>query len=628
MIYVIVSGETNRYNIARKIKYMFRKMCRIRAVLSAGLIAAFLLTSISASAQDLVPVSSLTGGSSVFVFRKTTVRRVVAFVKPVRSKAQRLESVVKIKKQYETLAKTAPRTNRAKVVDPDKLGPKGGKDLPPVQASKLFAGVGEYYLTKGDYEQSFDFFRDAIRLDDKNETAKVGYSEALGIKGNDLLANDKAELAKGVFLEAIKYNPKNAAAYFGLGDVYAGLNQQAEAIAAYEKSLASDKDLTEIYVPLGILYYQTGEIAKADDLLSKALPSSGGNAETQFFLGLIRSSQNKNDQALAAFQKATTIDPNYADGYFHTGETLVKLKRFAEAVSAYQKAVTLKPTYFDALVGLGGAYSELANYPEAVTAYKAAAKLKNDNWEVFAGLGEAYRQTGKFEDAEANFNLAALFLTRVKDYNKETLADLYSKTGFSIGQQCDINIQRNVACKWPSAIKALQKAVDITNSPIDYVNLGWAYFRAAHPDAENKNMAAARPNLDLARAALEKAMTGSPAVVDYALQNLAAVEIDLGDGAGAIDTLNKLLVKHPEDNFMRYQLGVAYYKGNDFASAEKWFREALNKDPNYVFALTALGETLISRKNGKEVRKVIDRLRPLDADAASRLELKLKASRL
>jgi tetratricopeptide (TPR) repeat protein len=219
-------------------------------------------------------------------------------------------------------------------------------------------------------------------------------------------------------------------------------------------------------------------------------------------------------------------------------------------------------------------------------------------------------------------------MTRDPNHRKEALAELHSKMGFSIGQQCDIDTAKNIRCRWPSAIKSLQMAADLTNDPIDHVNLGWAYFRFAHPEAEMKNMSAAMPNLILAKAALEKAMTGSPQVVEYALQNLAAVQIDMGDQNGAIATLQKLIEKRPRENYLRYQMGVAYFKNNDFVNSEKAFREALEIDPNYVFALTGLGEALIGRKNGKEVKKVIERLRPIDAGAASRLELKLRIARL
>ena len=595
-----------------------------RSASALFLISAIWLTSVPAKAQDLIAVSSLTGGSSVFVFRsaaRTAIRRVVSITKPARSKVQRIETVAKIKKQYETQTKSVPQANRAQVVDPSKKAPT---TLSAPEASKRFAGIGEYYLAKGDFEQSFDSFRDAIKLDETNETAKVGYSEALALKGNDLLIKDQAATAKGLFLEAIKLNPKNSAAYFGLGEVYGELDQRAEAIASYEKSLENNKKLTEIYIPLGILYYQTGEIAKADDMLSKALVTNADSSETQFFLGLVRASQNKNDEALAAFAKAKALDPTNAEIYHNNGEVLTRLKRPAEAVLDYQKAVSLKPAYFEAWLGLGDAFAALNKFSDALTAYNSASKLKNDSWEALAGLAEAYRQTGKFEDAEAKFNLAALFLLRVKDYNKDTLAELYSKAGVSISQQCDINTAKNILCNWSGAIKAFQKSVDITNNPIDYVNLGAAYFRSGHTDSENKDMASATPKLQAAKAALEKAIAGGPPAADYATQNLASVLIDLGDSKGAIDVLKKVHDLHPEVVYTRYQLGAAYFKEKDLANAAKWFRDAADGDTANVGYLTALAETLLAMKNGKELKKIIERLRPLDPNAAATFEQRMK----
>ena len=608
---------------------MFSKVRSFQILGSIVLIWTFVLTPVSASAQDLVAVNSITGSSSVFVFGggARAVRRTPA-AKPTRSKAQRMDSVTRIKTQYETTAKVNPRREKAKVVDPYNL-PKNIKTLPAAQGSKLFAGVGEYYIEQGDYAKSLDFFRDAVKLDDKNAAAKSGLSEALAINGTDLLVKDKASEAKAVFLEALKYNPNNSAAYFGLGEVYSELDQYAEAISSYEKSLANDKDLTEIYVPLGILYYQSGEIAKADQLLTKALAFSSGSAETQFFLGLVRSSQNRNDEALAAFQKAKSIDPNMAEAYNYTGEILVRLKRPSEAVPEYQKAVNLKANYFDAWLGLGEALYDTGKYTDAIAAYKTAAKLKNDNWEVFAGLADAYRQTDSFNDAAANYNLAALFLTRTKDFDKIAAADLYSKAGYAVGRQCEINLRKFVACNWPTAVQSLEKALELGGRPLDNANLGWAYYNAARVDIDARQPDLAKPKLELARNNLQKALSaGDPKIADGVLQNLGAVQIDLGDFTGAIESLKQIVDKRKDWNFSRYALGTAYYKVNDFENAAKMFRIAVDKEPNNASMLSSLGYAEIKRKNGKEVRKIIDRLKPLNQAAALKLEQEARQAKV
>ncbi|HRI03641.1 MAG TPA: tetratricopeptide repeat protein [Pyrinomonadaceae bacterium] len=614
---------------------MFNRSWMFRAVTAAVLVTVISMSSLSVAAQDLVAVSSLSGSSSVFVFRsgsRGSKPRPVA--KPTRTKTQRLASAVKIKKQYETIAKNTTKVNRAKIIDPNKLGPKGGRDLPPVQASKLFAGVGEYYVDKAEYEQAFEFFREAIRLDPKNVMANTGYSEALALNGNALLVADKGEQAKGYFLEAIKFDPKNAAAYFGLGELYSGTDNQAEAISSYEKSLATDKGLTEIYVPLGILYYQSGEIAKADDLLTKALLTSGDSAETQFFLGLVRAAQNRNDEALAAFQKAKTIDPTYADAYFNTAEVLVRLKRTADAIPEYKQAISLRPNYLDAIAGLGQAYLDLGNYPDAIIQLKAAEKLKSDNWEVLLSLGDAFRMSGEFNNAIPRYTNALLFYTKQPNFSKEIAADLNSKLGFSLGKQCEANTARFVSCErptnlWQGAVTAMEKAVELSGgNAIDQANLGWAYYNYARLDIDANNKAGADAKLVLAKEALQKAVAGNPIVADGALQNLGGVLIDQGDFAGAINALKQVVDTHPDWTFSRYALGTAYFKVNDFDNSAKWFRAVLEREPKYVGALTSLGYAEIKRKNGKEVKRIVDVLKTLSPGDAIKLENAMKAARL
>jgi len=512
--------------------------------------------------------------------------------------------------------------------------------LSPVQAAKLFSGVGEYYIQKGDLENAIDTFNEAMQLDSKNVEARMGYSEALALKGNDLIEEKLPTEAKKLFTEALLYDPKNSAAYFGLGEVYSELDQTAEAIANYEKSLANDKGLTEIYVPLGILYFQTGEIAKADDMLSKAVAAAPDRSETQYFFGLVRASQGKYDEAVTAFQKARTIDPNYAESYGRLGDALVALKRPADAIPEYQKAVALKADYFEAWFGLGGALYDTGNYAESVNAFTSARRLKLDSWETYAGLGDANLKLGEanmklaepdvradhFNQAASNFNQAITFLTRQKEFSRETVADLYSKVGFAVGQQCPLNTAKVIPCQWPAAIRALEKAVEFGGKPIDYTNLGWAYFNASRVDRALKMPAEQQAKLQLAKTNLQKAIDANPPFIDSVLQNMGAVQIDLGEHKAAIDTLKKVVDRQPDSTFSRYALGTAYFYAGEYDNGAAAFRAVIDKDPNYIPAYSSLGSLEVKRKNLKEAAKILDQLKAKDPNAARRLEQEIKLS--
>lgn len=598
-----------------------------RSVIAAVMIAAISLSTVGTFGQDLVPTSSLTGGSSIFVFRKTAVRQTRPPARAERSKTQQLASIAKVKRQYDTIARTAPKRDRETVVDPNKL-PKNYRTLPAAQGSKLFAGVGEYYLDRNETDKAEEFFRDAVSLDESNSRARSGLADTLVRRGNDLLVNDKSSEARAFFAEALKLDPNNAGATYGLGEILVEEGKLDDAIASYERSLKIDKDLTEIFVPLGILYYQTGQIAKADDMLTKAIRVSPDSAETQFFFGLVRAVQGKDSEALAAFDATVKIDPQYADAYFNIGELRSRRSEFDAAIAAYKKALELKPSYFEALVGLAEAYFDKGDDTNAIEEFTKASKLKNDRWQVFAGLAESLRRARRYNEAAMNYILATVFLKRDPASPSDLIAEYYSKAGFSIGMQCEINMQQFRACDWATAVKHLESAVEISKSPYDYANLGWAYYNAARTDLNLNNAAAAKPKLDAAKTALERALAGDPAIADGVNQNLGAVLIDQGDFKGAVDALKKVADRQPTWIFSRYALGTAYFRLNDFDNAAKAFRSALAIDPRHVPSLMSLGFTEIRRKKGDEVRKIIEQLKTLSPSDAQRLDRDMKLARL
>lgn len=573
-----------------------------------------------ANGQDLVPVSDITGGSSVFVFRssaRTAPKRFTARVKTQRTKAQRIETAKKVSKQYVTLAKIDPKRARSTTVDPNKMPAIG--TMKAEQASKLFAGVGEYYIDQNDLDNSVKFFRESVSLDVKNKNAQTGLSEALALKGNEVLVTGKAESAKVFFEESLKNNPNNSAALFGLGEVFAELDKDNEAISNYEKALLINKDLTEIYVPLGILYYQKGDIAKADELLSKALINSAGNSETQYFLGLVRFAQNRSDDALAAFRKATEIDPGYGEAYYYTGETLVRLGKQADAVEEYKKAIAAKPNYLEAMLALGGAYYELEKYTEAIDTYKQVLKVKNDSIEAYVNLGDTYRQMRSYNEAEANYNQAVTFIGRAKDFPKEEAAEVYSKHGYVIGLQCEINTQKALPCKWPTAIRSLEAAVALTQNAVDYSNLGWAYYKAGRLDLDFNRAAEGKQKLEQAKINLEKVVSMNPPYIEAPLMNLGMTLSDLGDYQGALGVLDRVIEKKPNWVFAINELGRAYYGLKNYKDAARQFRKAVDKDDNYFWGYYNLAQTEFDAGNKGEAKKAFEKLKKLNPTLAARL---------
>ncbi len=588
-------------------------------ILAIATVSAVVVSAAPIRGQQLVSVSDITGGSSVFVFRtssKAAPRKFVSRVRTARTTTQRTETARKLNKQYVALAKVAPRRQRTASVNPDDPRLPKVKTMPASEAARLFAGVGEYYMDRDDFDRAIDFFREAVQLDGKYPVARSGLSEALALKGNEELVRDARPTARRFFEEALSYNPNNAPAHFGLGEVFSVDEKDAEARISYEKALANDKELTEIYVPLGILYYKVGEIAKADEFLTKAMALEPNDGETQFFLGLIRYSQNRNDEALVAFRKATAADPSLAEAFYHTGETLMRLNRYSDAQTDFQKAKDLRPSYFEAWLGLGSSHYEQGNWAEAVTAYEQATKLRNNNAEAFENLADAYRQIPNFEKAEANYKLAALFIERTPDFNKEQAADIYSKSAYMVAKQCEVNRARNMRCRWGDAITYLEKANEFSGAGLDTANLGWAYYNSAREDLSFSDNAAAQPKLVKAKAALQTAATGNNKYSAGPLVNLGRVLSDMGDHSGAIDAFNKALGIEPDWAFALNELGSVYRKQNKFKEAAAQFKKAASKEEKNPVIQFNWAEAEFQNGNLGEAKKAYERLKKMGASGS------------
>ena len=593
-----MSGE-----IMMKTAWIKNKLKCVAAFVLTNLI---LLGSFPVRAQDIVTSDDIASSSSVFVLRRANRPKsnFAASSQAKRTVAQRKSTRQKIAIQSTAVARVIRRERPTKSLDPQAFAKANAdiKRMTPQQAAPILAGAGEYYLERDDLEKAADFFREAVTLDKDYQAGKQGLSDVYTRYGNEFLEADDSDKALSYFTEAIKYNDKNAAAYAGSGEVYDSREQSKEAIANYEKAVALDADLTEVFTPLGILYFQTGEIAKAENYLTKSLAVSADNAETQYFLGLIRLQQNRLDEAAAALRRSLQIAPDNPEAHYYLGEVLTAQNQIQKAMDEYRTATAANPKYAEAFAALGAANVEQKNYAATAEAYKKAVTLKNDNWQWHADLADAYRLDGKLNEAIGEYRIAA---SRIKDDPA-----LFAKLGFVMGSFGN----------WNGAIENLSKAAELGKQIGDYTNLGWAYYNSALADRRARSDAAAQTKLLKGRDALEKAIAIDGEYTP-ALLNLGVVNNELKDYQTAIKTLEKAsdATDDKKVKLLIYnERGISYYGLQDYKNAAKNFRKAIDIDDKFAAAQYSLGEVEFRLGDKKEAEKQLKKLQSLNATALAR----------
>ena len=141
-----------------------------------------------------------------------------------------------------------------------------------------------------------------------------------------------------------------------------------EAVLAYEKLIALQPDLPEVYFRLGALYFKMNLLSKAEETYLKLVALKLDVAEAYFRLGYVAERQGDLPKALSYYQKAEVNFSGNPALFFNIGNVYAQLDRRDEAIDYYKKAVAKNPAYLDAFVNLSvvsfhkGAYSDAQFY--------------------------------------------------------------------------------------------------------------------------------------------------------------------------------------------------------------------------------------------------------------------------
>src|SRR5687768_13906693 len=322
---------------------MFRKKSVAKSFFSTTVLFTLNLSSIFVFPQDIVASDDITGGSSVFVFRKSRKEpQEKAAARGMRSgggrakssKPARFESQVAVNRKRRT---TQAKNNQA-VLAKNRARQRNAK----IALSETLSAKADGLLESKQTDQAITTYREALKNNPKNVEAKLGLSDALAAKGIET-AGDTNNIASAVYLEeAVTHDPKNDVAFAKLGEVYDAKNDSTKARVNYEKALVINPELAALYVPVGVSYLNGGDIAKAESSLNNAEKRGVSDAEFYNLKGMLLYKQNKNAEALAAFEKALSVEGRNATAKYYRAAVLDRMNQPEQSIVAYREAVTIE----------------------------------------------------------------------------------------------------------------------------------------------------------------------------------------------------------------------------------------------------------------------------------------------
>jgi tetratricopeptide (TPR) repeat protein/TolB-like protein len=244
-----------------------------------------------------------------------------------------------------------------------------GSDRPAVivAASTVYNGLGQY-------DEAVKMLRRAAEIEPGNEGTERALAKAL-------LASGAIDEAVRVFQDTARANPRGWRNHYELGMAFYRLRRLPEAADALSRAIELNSTDPRLYGNLGNTFAQMGDNAQALANFERAnqlVPSRMGLAN----IGTIRYRMGQFDDARKAFESALDLDANYYLTHYSLADTYVRLGRADDARREYQNALSLgmkalqvNPKDAEALARVAVCEAKLGRLPEATRDATTAASL-------------------------------------------------------------------------------------------------------------------------------------------------------------------------------------------------------------------------------------------------------------
>jgi tetratricopeptide (TPR) repeat protein len=313
------------------------------------------------------------------------------------------------------------KTESGKLDEAEQLFRKTLKENPKHAGALL--GMGEVFLRRSNRKQAAVYFGQAVAAAPRNPDVLTATARFRAIEG------DYAGAEK-YYLQAVAADPKAAAAYLDLGDLYMIRHRKLdEALKNYRQVLSFQPDNPAAHYRAGLALSGMKQFDAAVAELRKASDYDKSTPLPYQALGRLYLARGSYDQAAEEFAKAQRARPAYVGAYLGRGDALSLKGDRAGALAEYQKAVGVAPTYAPSYLKLGVSYHEANKKDDAWKAYLKAIELDPKQADAYNNLACLAVEQRRDLDKAVEWAQKAVRLRPENPFVRDTLGWAYRAKG-------------------------------------------------------------------------------------------------------------------------------------------------------------------------------------------------------
>lgn len=490
--------------------------------------------------------------------------------------------------------------------------------------------LGRTLVVDGEVDEARTLFRSLIDKDKKNLN---GYYELYRVN----LAQKKFPDAEAILKEAIRNNPRDTQlrltlaqfyygtgkrddlvnqlnlmkadlkqfpnAYFQSGDFYLRVNAVDEAVKQYEEGIKKDPARRNTYLKHEIeAYIRTGKANLAYQKNEQILKDDPKDPEARGLRATFMLDQGDVNNAMSELQSVVTAKPNNFVARFNLGRAHFARQEYEQARQEFDAAIQIRPDYMPARLAQIQVSLLRGDTDAALRQADATIRIAPNNIEAEVMKAAALQRLQRYDDARAILDtmlakqpkqVDALLELGVLDLNQKKLKD--AEDVFRRAWDANPNNLRGLLGE--------SRAYLMDNQPDKSVQLVADEVQKRPQALELQRELG---NAEMNAAQYDKAITTFQSLLaklsDQKQQAniwtlMGEAYLRKGDRQQSINSLEKAHQDTPNNTALTTNLGMLYEMQNKPDVARKYYKMAIDTDPNNALALNNLAY-LISQTNG------------------------------
>jgi len=408
------------------------------------------------------------------------------------------------------------------------------------------------------------------------------------------------------FQKIVALQPQSVEDHMVLGKLYGVKQQSAKAEEQFKIAQSLDPDSEEVILNLARAYGESGDLAHAAKVIED-VPEPDRTARMEFTLGATYEQMKRPKDAIAAYQRAVNLQPDDVPTLNALAQALLNDNQFDAALKIYNQIATADPENAAPLIKISEIQRRQQKYEDALATIRKARKKDPESLEAGYDEGLLLDVLGHYDEAASTYSA---MVDETSHANGAYTPEEKNNRGIFLDRLGSVYHEQN---KVDQAIATYQKMIDLGG---DQAKHGYQSEVDVYNDAHQ---------LDKAVEVSKQAIAAFPNDVDMKLM-LAGELVDQGKVDDGLNMTKALLTDSSKDRTVYFALGNMYThlrrwkdaedvlaKATPLATkkedrlyllflegaladrqkhmdqAEKYFRQALEVDPENAMTLNYLG---------------------------------------